>query len=394
FFFSLIVIANIYRRIASADKLIVIFLSIAPVVWLITICLYSISTNQSLLNPYYAGWTVFVVYSAWYLSIAFRIFRRFFYTSSAKAFGLVLIYTAFNFPFLFILPSMPLWQPYYIETEAGTEDKEDIVDIESIYYQQENLLENQLSQVTSGDEQKTEMYFIGFAGYADEDVFMNEVMLAEQIIGKRYATNNKSTLLINNPDTVNQYPLANKYNLDFVLQDYYRKMNDEDVLFLFLSSHGSEAHELSTSFYPFRLNDIDPATLKSVLQANPIQWKIIIVSACYSGGFLEKLAESKTFVITASRGDRNSFGCGHDGNYTYFGEAFFENGIKKGLSLEAAFQQAKKLIKEKEDAMEFINSEPQYSLGSEFASKLYELENIESEQHGNNWATTSYSVTD
>ena len=391
FFFSLIVIAKMYQRISDVDKLIVLFLSIAPVVWLITLCLYSVSKHQTYIDPYYSGWIVFILYSAWYLSIAFRIFRRFFYTSCIKAFGLVLVYAAFNFPFLFILPSMPLWQPYF---EHETPPPEKQIDIESVYYQQDNLVNNQLRQVEAGNELKTELYFIGFAGFADEDVFMNEVEKASTIIKQRYASDNKSTLLINNSDAIDRFPLANKHNLEKVLQDYSQKMNDEDVLFLFLSSHGSEEHELSTDFFPFRFNSLNPETIQNLLNANPIKWKIIIVSACYSGGFLDQLSDDKTYVITAARNDRNSFGCGHDGDYTYFGEAFFENGLKKGLSLQAAFEQAKILIKQKEDAMEYINSEPQYSLGSDMAAKLLELENISTNRNSRNWAASSYSVTD
>ena len=120
-----------------------------------------------------------------------------------------------------------------------------------------------------------------------------------------------------------------------------------------------------------------------------IDWRIIVISACYSGGFIKPLENSKTLLITAARADRNSFGCGHDGQYTYFGEAFFESGLKQGMTLVEAFEQAKLLIKARENKEGFTHSLPQKKMGTEIAAKLIDLQSELSERKKLNWASAA-----
>jgi len=40
-----------------------------------------------------------------------------------------------------------------------------------------------------------------------------------------------------------------------------------------------------------------------------IKWKVLVVSACYSGGFVEPLKDANTVVITAADDKSSSFGC-------------------------------------------------------------------------------------
>ena len=58
-----------------------------------------------------------------------------------------------------------------------------------------------------------------------------------------------------------------------------------------------------------------------------IQRRVVVVSACYSGGFVPALADARTLVITAARHDRPSFGCGVSSRITYFGEAFLAGAL-------------------------------------------------------------------
>ena len=88
-------------------------------------------------------------------------------------------------------------------------------------------------------------------------------------------------------------------------------------------SHGSEKHELSVDFRPLRLSTIDPAKLKTALDESGIRWKVIVISACYSGGFIDALKDERTLVITASAADKTSFGCGTGSDATYLAQALF-----------------------------------------------------------------------
>lgn len=164
---------------------------------------------------------------------------------------------------------------------------------------------------------------------------------------------------------------------------------DEDILLLYLSSHGSEDYYISANFPPFKLNNIDAKTINVALNSAGIKWRIIIISACYSGGFIETLENPYTLLITAASADRNSFGCGHDGNYTYFGDAYLEKGLKQTKSFSGAFELAKEIISEKENKEGFKNSNLQIKMGSEIENKLIEYEKRMKTKGNNNWAMTA-----
>lgn len=52
---------------------------------------------------------------------------------------------------------------------------------------------------------------------------------------------------------------------------------------------------------------------------------VIIVSACFSGVFINALQGPNRIVITAARRDRASFGCGADSKYPYFDGCILES---------------------------------------------------------------------
>ena len=62
---------------------------------------------------------------------------------------------------------------------------------------------------------------------------------------------------------------------------------DEDILFLFLTSHGSPEHEFKLQQNHMTLRDLPARELGELLKASGIRWKVIVVSACYSGGFID-----------------------------------------------------------------------------------------------------------
>jgi hypothetical protein len=107
-----------------------------------------------------------------------------------------------------------------------------------------------------------------------------------------------------------------------------------------------------------------------------IRYRVVVVSACYSGGFIEPLASPETMVITASSADRASFGCRDGGDWTDFGRAFFEDGVAQTASLEEAFQRASRLVAQREAAERLTPSQPQIFVGDAIRERLRSLEAI------------------
>jgi hypothetical protein len=148
---------------------------------------------------------------------------------------------------------------------------------------------------------------------------------------------------------------------------------DNDVLVLFLTSHGSvDGLEVQNGSLP--LAQLAPADLREALDTAGIRYRVLVVSACYAGVFLDELKTDTTFIVTASDAEHSSFGCQEDRDLTWFGEAFLKDALPNSASLEDAFAKAQQLIAERESAEHEIHSNPQLYVGPGIRAKLAEIE--------------------
>lgn len=249
------------------------------------------------------------------------------------------------------------------------------LDAEALLYRQPVLLDEALGRLRPGRKKQADLFYLGFAGFATEDVFSIEVDYIKRLFDERYGTKGHSLNLVNHLDTLEHTPLATATNLATALKHIGRIMNrDEDVLFLYLTSHGSSDHKLAVEFWPLPLNDLTPERLKAMLDQAGIKWRVIVVSACYSGGFVDALKGPHTLVATAAAKDRTSFGCGTESDFTYFGEAVFKEQLQKQFSLISAFKEAAVSIREREQREKLEASLPQLSVGQSMGTYLATLE--------------------
>jgi hypothetical protein len=246
---------------------------------------------------------------------------------------------------------------------------------EAVLVKQPQLLYEAVSDLEEERPGLTDLYFVGFAAYAAEDVFRKDVEVARDLFDDRFDTEGRSIALINNPRTMEEVPFATVSNLRATLSEIGDIIDaDQDVVMLYLSSHGSRDHKLSVEFDPLQLDQLTPAALKDMLDSAGIKWRIIVVSACYSGGFIEPLQDEYTLIMTASAADRMSFGCGSESDATYFGDALFQHAFRFEDSFLKAFAEAKTRIAERERAEKRTPSEPQLFVGAAMAAKLPQLE--------------------
>ncbi len=245
-------------------------------------------------------------------------------------------------------------------------------DAEQVIYNQQNLLDEAVAKLRPQTPGTVDLYVVAFAGDAQEDVFRNEAEYVERLFAQRFGADGRVLVLENNPATVATRPLATLTNLAWALDDVAAKMDPaEDVLLLYVTTHGGHDHELLVDLDPLPLNQITPDDLADALKTDPgIRWKVVVVNACYSGGFIDALRDDSTLVITSARADRTSFGCGADSDITYFGKAFLAQALNKTTSIPEAFAQAKKSVSEWEDADGEEHSEPQIASTRSIEAKL------------------------
>jgi len=242
---------------------------------------------------------------------------------------------------------------------------------ERLFHLQGELIERALAAIDRGRPGVRELYFVGFAPDASQDVFLHEMRFVRRLFEERYATAGHSIALVNSYDALEEFPIASMTNLERALRRVAERMNgDEDVLFLYLSAHGYEDHRLSAVQPPLELASLTPTALARSLQDAGIKWRVIVVSACYSGGYIEPLRDANSIVITASAEDRTSFGCETGRDFTYFGEAYFRDALARTRSFTQAFELAKAAVAKREAAEKLTPSLPQMWVGRALAAHL------------------------
>jgi len=280
-----------------------------------------------------------------------------------------------------LLAGIPLaiWanQPWFYARPAPSEPIAHYANpaAEDVLIKQPQLLYDALTSLEDERPGETDLYFVGFAPYAGEDVFRKDIETARDLFDDRFDTDGRSVVLINNPQTMLDTPFATVSNLRATLSEIGDIIDpDQDVVMLYLSSHGTRDHKISIEFPPLQLDSLSPQMLRQMLDDAGIKWRIIVVSACYSGGFIEPLKDDRTLIITASAADRTSFGCGAESAATYFGDALFQHALRFEDSFLKAFEDAKKLIADREKAEKRQPSNPQIFVGKSMAQKLPKLE--------------------
>ncbi len=262
----------------------------------------------------------------------------------------------------------PLWYVWKKESTAVS------LNIENIYHRQHEMLARALNGVAVGRTDVPEFYFVGFAGWASEDVFMNETRAAADLFQRRFGAEGRTLILVNNPDTVADVPLASVSNLRDAIFGVAQKMDrDEDVLFLYVTSHG-QAGIVAVRFAGLSLNGLRAETLRRILDDAGIKNRVLAISACYSGSFIEPLRDENTLIMTASAADRTSFGCGHDGSFTYFGNALIGTAMEKETSMARAFEIAVRWIEKREKEEGLGPSKPQIHVGKAIGPVLQRIE--------------------
>ncbi|HET6554166.1 MAG TPA: C13 family peptidase [Dyella sp.] len=242
---------------------------------------------------------------------------------------------------------------------------------EQVMYAQRDMVRKALAKLGPRVAGQPNLYVLAFGGDGGEDVFRNEAEYAGKVFPQRFGNTTHAMVLENNPETLDQHPLASWSNLEAALDGLAGVMKpDEDILLLYMTTHGDEDHNLLVDMDPLPLDQIGAQDLADILNKRPFKWKVVVVNACYSGGFVPTLQGAGTLVITAARADRSSFGCGSDSDVTYFGHAWLVDAINRTPDFMEAFQQASKEIALWETKDKLTPSEPQMSVGSGIADQL------------------------
>ncbi len=197
-----------------------------------------------------------------------------------------------------------------------------------------------------------------------DPVFHSEAEGAAAILARRYGhggpvivRSNTAKALVNGPDGIRRALASARHGTDPA----------HDVLFLVLTSHGA----------PQGIGErgggqegiVPPEALGVLLAESPFKRKVLIVSACFAGIYTG-LADDETLVITAADATHTSFGCQPEAHWTYFGDALFNQALRRGEPLPQAFADARSIVAAREMAQGFTPSNPQMAGGADVLATL------------------------
>jgi hypothetical protein len=272
-------------------------------------------------------------------------------------------------------PQAPLPFPRdgsYFHAQALARDRRGNAESEAARFErsQQALLQAEVTRLAPPNKDATNVYAIGIAGYADQDVFIKELDGGLAVFDRILSTRDRTVRLVNDRGSVKTLPLASQRNFAAAVHAVGTAMDKKaDVLLLLMTSHGDRRG------FALRLPDtvtgeLTPQEVAETLDKEGIKNRIVIVSACFSGIFVPPLANDDTIVLTAADAAHASFGCAAERDWTYFGDALFRQSVRPGIDLKRAFDNARILIQGWEMMDHAPPSNPQAHFGPALVEKL------------------------
>lgn len=267
-----------------------------------------------------------------------------------------------------VMPSEQAWTPGQTTQDDGEQDAYPRLALtEPVLRAQATLLDQQLAALKPQRPGVADVYVLTFAPYGDEEVFRRESAMVADVMAQRFDARGRALQLVNNPRTAEQLPWATTDNLRRALRRIGQVMDPrEDVLFIHLTSHGARNGRLATDLWPLRLDAVTPASLKAALDEAGIRHRVVSISACFSGSWIEPLADEDSLLMTAADAEHTSYGCGRRSPLTFFGRAMYDELLRtQTRSFTEAHARARELIaqREQEAGKDDGYSNPQIRVG-------------------------------
>lgn len=218
--------------------------------------------------------------------------------------------------------------------------------------------------------------YVVAVGLDDDPVFGREAAEASRVLSRRYDAAGRTLTIAAGKGAANDTtPTGTPNALAIVLGGVAARMNvKEDVLILYLTTHGGPRIGLAYKDTGIGYGAIAPARLASLINDLGIERRIVIISACYAGQFVAPLATPDSAIITAADDNRTSFGCDPSNDWTFFGDALINTALRKPQPLEPAIAEAATLIGEWEFSKGLTSSLPRSFVGEKAKAWIAALE--------------------
>ena len=323
-------------------------------------------------------WGVYIVLVIWVLAAIIVVSARFIRSP---------VRTAVFAAALAAVIGVGVWQfpdrPWELDAQAMAASEEEapvparLVLSQPVFEGQQALWQKQVEALAPEREGVVDVYGLVFAPYAGENVFRRESTMVSTLLQERFDAQGRVLHLLNHAETAGTHLWATPQNLQRAITALAARMDrDNDVLVVYMTSHGARDHALAASHWPLEVPPVTPEMLRAALDEAGIRHRVIAVSACYSGGWVDTLATDGTLIMTAADATHTSYGCGTRSELTFFGRAVFNEQLRQTHSFTDAFAKAVPLIQQREVAAGKADgfSNPQIRVGAEIEPVLKALE--------------------
>ncbi|MGE5169496.1 MAG: C13 family peptidase [Rudaea sp.] len=250
-----------------------------------------------------------------------------------------------------VLVIAPIWfapllgplDPWFREIDASTANGVSLNPAsEPVLAAQDFMMDRALDGLEDERSGEADLYFVGFAPDARRAGFVADVDAAQRAMDTRWRTNGRSLVLVNSPLTVADRPFATITHLRQALLEIGDIIDaDEDVVMIYLAGSPGANHTLAAVNPPLDLVGLSPQGLRELLDAAGIRWRIIVVSTCEAGTWIDALQDAETAVIASSSANVRGKDCAGGLGPTAFGQAFFTEGMQRYDDLARAFEVAR-----------------------------------------------------
>lgn len=256
-----------------------------------------------------------------------------------------------------------LFEAAYDEQAYVDDEQWSLPDPEIIYPAQLALLNQQTTSLGQTINDGPVMYALLGAGTPYQQIFQREIDHLERLLVSRFGIENRVITLGPTADDPLERPLLNRTNFAKSLDAISQAMDpSQDLVFVFLTSHGNP-DMISTRFAGLSTRNLTSADVAQAIDESGITNAVIVVSACYSGSFVDDLAAPDRLILTAAAADRSSFGCAETNLHTDWGAAFFQ-ALDQTLDFRDAAVQTQATVAIAEAERGYEPSLPQISQGA------------------------------
>ena len=226
---------------------------------------------------------------------------------------------------------------YYASEEAYQKNRHaQAAQIEARLYTESSRLQSVLSSLAPQRPGVRDVYLLVVGGDGTEGVFAREGDWVAERLGSVFDLKRRHVKLVNGGS--DDLPLATRTSVREALEALDALMDpNEDLLMVHLVSHGSREGALLLDDHNLTLNDLSVADGKQWLNALKARHQWLVVSACYSGQWVDALASPRRVIFASAASDRTSFGCGDDSDRTWFSKALYGEDMAAGIDDPAAW---------------------------------------------------------